>query len=146
MCYAVYIGTIEKQETGKFIPSETTLYLENPTEDELKGLRPKFTKPNIYYVGSDTSCSCGFDFDSANINNPDWKDNLKSPTRLVDFLKEKSKHEDNEFYCCWEGDWHDDIETRDEIEINDISADKNYFGLTEKQFIIFKGAGEKTSR
>ena len=146
MCYAVYIGTIEKQEIGKFIPNETTLYLETPTDDELQGLRPKFSKPNIYHVGSDTSCSCGFQFDSVDIDNPDWKDDLKSPARLVDFLKEKTRTEDVEFYCCWEGDWHSDIEIKEEIEINDVSIEENYFGLTEKQFITFKGARKKTSR
>jgi hypothetical protein len=102
------------------------------------GLRSKFSKPNLYYVGSDTSCSCGFQFDSSDIDKPDSVDNLKSPARLVDFLKERTRTEDIEFYCCWEGDWQDNIESKDEIIIDEIFVDKNYFGLKEKQFITFK--------
>jgi hypothetical protein len=138
MCYAVYIGTNEKQELGEFVPEKTDIYFERLTEEELKGLRSKFSKPYLYYVGSDTCCSCGLQFDSLDYENPELKDDRKSPAKLLDFIDKQTKNKDLEFYCCWDGDWNLPIEHKREIDIREISLDKNYFGLTEKQFITFK--------
>jgi hypothetical protein len=45
--------------------------------------------------------------------------------------------EDIEYYCCLEGDWNDPIKEKIQIYINNITME-NYFGLHEKQFILFK--------
>ena len=137
MCYCVYIGTAEKQQVGSFVPEETDLYLEEFSADQEKGIRPKFKSPFIYYVGSDTNCSCGFAFDSEEYNNPEEKENRKSPAKLLKFINERTDKEDLEFYCCWEGEWDDPIENKVEMDIRSISLDKNYFGPVLKQFIIF---------
>lgn len=138
MCYAVYIGTNKVLKLGQFVPEQTDIYFENPTDEELTELREKFTKQNIYYVGSDTDCSCGLNFVSQFYDSPDWADNKKSPSKFIDFLKDATLDEDIEYYCCWTGDCASDIEHNQEIDIREISLDKNYFGLTEKEFIKFK--------
>ena len=56
----------------------------------------------------------------------------------MDFLKEATKAENIEYYCCWEGDWNLPTEHEREIDIRDISLDKNYFVGTQKVFINFK--------
>jgi hypothetical protein len=137
MCYAVYIGTTEKQQLGKFVAEKTELFFEELSADELEGIRPKIKNPFLYYVGSDTGCSCGFAYESENFNDPEEQDTKKSPQKLIDFIKERTTKEDLEFYCCWEGDWKDPIEESIEININDISLDKNYFELLEKRYIKF---------
>jgi hypothetical protein len=137
MCYCVYLGTDRQLELGKFVPEQTDIFFEQLSEDE-RTLRPKFTKTNIYYVGSDTGCSCGLAFDSANFDDPDEAINKKSPTRLIELLKEMTLTEDIEYYCCWEGSWDLPTEHTQEIDIRDISLDKNYWGLTEQEFIKFK--------
>ncbi|KAA9340264.1 hypothetical protein [Adhaeribacter soli] len=138
MCFAVYIGTNEEQEIGEFVPEKTDIYFEHLTEEELEGLRPKFSNPYLYYVGSDTGCSCGLQFDSKNYNDPNEEINKKSPKRFLEFINQQTLKENLEFYCCWEGDWNDPIEEKIEIDIRTISLDKNYFGLKERQFILFK--------
>jgi len=138
MCYAVYIGTSKKLELGQFVPEQTDIYFENPTDEELIELREKFTKQNIYYVGSDTNCSCGLNFVSQFYDNAEWADNKKSPLKFIDFLKNATLDEEIEYYCCWTGDCASDIEHNQVIDISKISLDKNYFGLTEKEFIKFK--------
>ena len=137
MCYAVFIGTNEKQQLGQFVPMKTDMYFEELTDQEENGLRPKFTKPYIYYIGSDTSCSCGLNFLSDHFDDPEWQNNKKSPQKFLDFIHSRTKYEDLEYYCCWEGNWNDPIEEKIELDISTISLDKNYFGLNEKQFIKF---------
>lgn len=138
MCYSVYIGTTEEQEVGEFVRDKTDIYFEKLTDKEEIGLRPKFNNHYLYYVGSDTCCSCGLQFDSTKFNDPNEEINKKSPTRFLQFINERTLKEDLEFYCCWEGDSNDPIEEKMELDSRTISLDKNYFGLIEKQFITFK--------
>lgn len=137
MCYCVYIGTSEAQIQGQFVPNETDIYFEKPTEEDLKQLQDKFTKPYIYYVGSDTNCSCGLDFQSDQYDNPEWADRKSSPKRFLDFIKERVQKEELEFYCCWSGDIDSQPEDYLELNANTIYLEKNYFGLTERQFRRF---------
>lgn len=138
MCFAVYIGTEKELELGHFIPEQTDIYFEKLTDEEEEHLRPKFNKTNIYYVGSDTSCSCGLVFESENFDDPDEQTNKKSPQRFIDVIKELTLTENIEYYCCWEGDWNLPTEHKREIDIREISLDKNYFVGTEKEFINFR--------
>ena len=144
MCYAVFIGTNIIQTTGTFIANQTDLYLEEPSQDELIGLRPKFTKTYLYYVGSYQGCSCGFSCDPTNLNDQETGNDkveqikaVRSVTALLSLIDKLTKQEDLEFYCCWEGDWKSPIEYRDQIDIRQIRLGTNYFGLTEKEFTLF---------
>ncbi|MBK7959706.1 MAG: hypothetical protein IPK03_17480 [Bacteroidetes bacterium] len=138
MCLAVYIGTNKELELGTFVANETDIYFEQPSEEEATALRPKFTKTNIYYVGSDTSCSCGLLFDSNDFDDPEEDMNKKSPQKLIDFITEMTLTENIELYSCWEGDWDLPIESNIELDIRNIKLDKNYFGPQQKEFILFK--------
>lgn len=138
MCFAVYIGTNKELELGKFDPERTDIYFEKLSSEVEILLRPKFTKRNIFYVGSDTSCSCGLAFDSADFDDPKKQANKKSPTKFIEFIKDMTLTENLEYYCCWEGEWNLPTENIQEIDIREITLDKNYFGLTEKEFIKFR--------
>jgi hypothetical protein len=137
MCYSVYIGTNRKLEIGTFVANETDIYFENLNDERENSLRPKFTKTNIYYVGSDTCCSCGLVFDSDYFDEPDEQENKKSPQKLIDFINEMTLTENIELYCCWEGDWDLPTESSIELDIRNIRLDKNYFGPQQKEFINF---------
>lgn len=138
MCYSVYIATNVELKLGKFVPEKTDIYFEKPSGENEIALREKFSKKNIYYVGSDTSCSCGLDFNSEKFDDPESKDNIVSPQKFIEAITDLTKSDDLEFYCCWSGDEESDFEDRIEIDIKEISLDKNYFGLQERQFILFK--------
>ena len=137
MCYAVYLGTGRELELGSFVPDQTDIYFEKLSVEEEEFLQPKFTKTNIYYVGSDTSCSCGLVFDSRDFHEPQEQVNKKSPQRFLDLLNEMTLFEDIEYYCCWEGEWNLPIEHRRELDIGSISLDNNYFVGTLREFIRF---------
>ena len=136
MCLAVYIGLEEPQQTGNWVEGETLLYFEELSEEEVI-IRDKFSKSYIYYVGADTGCSCGFDFNSQYFNDPEVESNKKSPQKLIDFIASQTKKSEVELYCCWEGDWSYPVQETIEVDITQIALNNNYFGMQEKRFIRF---------
>lgn len=138
MCYAIFIATSEPQQTGKFIPDVTKLYLEEPDQEQLNALRQKFSLPNIYYVGSDTECSCGFEFHSDLFDDPEWQDSKASPQALLNLLNELTVNATVEYYCCWDGDWNEPIEHTRILNSSTIILNKNYFELIESELIKFE--------
>ena len=135
MCLCAYIGTDQKLEIGKFVQYKTLLYLEEPSEDELKGLRNKFTKKYIYYIGSETGCSCGFMYEEdEDLDEEDYS--IESPKELIKFLKKIAEHENIEFYSCWESEWDLPIKFNIELNVNDLTLE-NYFGPNQLEFITF---------
>ena len=135
MCFAVYIGTNEKQTTTVWKENETLFYFEELTKDD-EIVRTKFSKPYVYYVGADTGCSCGFAWEVECFNDPEEEESKKSPQKLIDFISTQTKKEDLEFYCCWEGDWNEPVNEKLELEIKNVSLDKYYF-MKEKRFVLF---------
>jgi hypothetical protein len=137
MCFAVYIGVNKELKQDEFVADQTDVYFIKLSDEEEKALRKKFSKSNIYYVGSDTICSCGLAFDSDLFDEPEEQINKKSPTRFIELIKELTVNDSVEFYCCWDGDYDSPVEHTQEIDIREISLEKNYFGLTEGEFINF---------
>ncbi|WP_146624573.1 hypothetical protein [Larkinella arboricola] len=111
--------------------------MEEPIQKELEDLRDKFSNPHIYYVGSYTNCSCGFDLPSDQLENPVWEDAKRSVARLIDLIKLKSRWGNLEFYCCWAGNTASAVEEHVHLKAGSTSLD-SYFGLTENQLIIFE--------
>jgi len=107
-----------------------------PTEDELNNLRNKFTKKNIYYVGSDTGCSCGFMYEEDEDFEED-ENEKDSPNELIKFIKEKCDNENIELYSCWEGEWNLPTKSNVEINVNNLNIE-NYFGPKQLECITFK--------
>ncbi|WP_338812210.1 hypothetical protein V9L05_12455 [Bernardetia sp. Wsw4-3y2] len=137
MCYSVYIATNQKLEEGSFVPNETDIFFSKISDAEEVHLRSKFSKENIYYVGSDTNCSCGLALDSSDFENPEEEINKKSSAKFIEFLQETTLIESVQCYCCWEGDEGADIENYKDINIQKISFKKNYFSLEENVCITF---------
>lgn len=138
MCYAVFIGTDNEVATGEFVPDVTDLYFEKRAEVDVTDIVRKFSKNNVYYVGSGMKCSCGLQFASEYFSDPDEEGSKRSASKFLEFLKEATLTEDIEYYCCWEGNWSSPVEHTREIDILEISLDKNYFGLVENEFIRFR--------
>lgn len=138
MCYAVYIATNQKLEEKYSSTEKDDIRVSKINEVSKAILGSKFSKENIYYLGTDrNSCSCGFEFASQEIFLPEEiEENKKAPQKLIDLLQEITLKENVEYYCCWEGDQKYDGKFHRKINIQDISMD-NYFGLVEKESINF---------
>ncbi len=137
MCYAIFIGTAQLQQTSEFVAGLTDLYLEQPTIEQLNALKGKFTQPHIYYVGSTSGCSCDFEFHSEWFNDPEWQDSKPSPQALLNLLNTLTTDSPVEYYCCWDGDWEEPIEHTRALRSTDYSLE-NYFELIEQEFIRFE--------
>lgn len=59
MCLAVYIGSDRPVQVSKWDRKNPGLYIAMLTSDDA-GVKAKFSFPNVYYVGSNTGCGCGF--------------------------------------------------------------------------------------
>jgi len=140
MCFTVYISTNTIQKVNTFTSGETYLFLEELTnEKEVIGLKKKFTKNYIYYVGSYQGCGCGFSYDPLEeiVEDEEDEKTKKSVEALITLVSKLTQNDNLEFYCCWDGDWEDEITNNKELNINNISLG-NYFGLNEREFINFK--------
>jgi hypothetical protein len=127
MCLAVYIATNEEVKLESLVADKTEIYFQSLSSKEERALRTKFSKQNIYYVGSSSGCSCNIAFDSADVELLGDEENT-SPQQLLDFLTEMTLSENIELYCCWEGEWNVPIESRKELDIRNISLYTNYLG------------------
>lgn len=137
MCYQIVIGTNQELEVGSFIPNETLIYFEKLDQEIEASLRSKFTKRNLYFVGSDTCCSCGLNIDYELESGQELSEINKSPLEFIRTLNELTKNENVELYCCWDGDEKAPIESKRIINIEEITLD-NYLNLNEREFITFK--------
>lgn len=127
MCLSVYIGLDNKISFEK--SNNDFLKFENLTENETP-IKNKFSKKNVYYLGSDTGCSCELTIEDT--FNP-IKD--KSPQEFLKFLEKITKIEDVELYSCWDGDWNDEIIENIRLEMKDINLFDKY-PIQEKIFFI----------
>ena len=62
---------------------------------------------------------------------------IKHNSKAREFLKEKCKIENIEFYSCWEGEWNLPTKSNIEINVNNLNLE-NYFGPKQLEFITFK--------
>ncbi|MES2796314.1 MAG: hypothetical protein V4683_10125 [Bacteroidota bacterium] len=113
------------------------IFFEHLNEQELP-VKSKFTKQNIYHVGTSLGCSCALNYNKEFLAfNPEIETDKKSPTRFIEILKDLTLAEDIEYYCCYWGNWNLPIEHTQEIDIREITLEKNYWGLRENEFIKF---------
>jgi hypothetical protein len=148
MCYAVFIGTNQKQPPEPpFVQGETMLFLteESETEHEKQfekvGLLEKFSKKYVYHAGSWQGCSCGFSFASVigGLDDEDMTKNGQSTRKLLKLIEKLGKTEGNiELYCCWEGDWVLPIVEKIAFNFSRIKQYSDDFAFEERVFIDFK--------
>ena len=131
MCFEIYIGSQGPLKTSEFIPNDTLLYLEEPSDRELKGLRDRFTCQHIYYVGADTGCSCGFAY-----NESDPSD-IESQLALIELIKMASLEGRLELFCCWNGATNASVEFIHYINPDTLGAE-NLIEINENELLIFE--------
>lgn len=148
MCWYAYIATskpLTKITFPKENPSDDAsppLHFQEVTEEEdaSNGYRSLFKGQYLYYVGTDTGCSCGLERAYATETH-DGKTiidyyNDDSPFAFIDFLKNYTLQEPLELYIVWETDFGK--EPLDYIEINaqEVTID-NYLIPVSRQFYTF---------
>ena len=108
MCYAVYIGTDSPLQTSEWDKDDRRFHLKDLTERELP-VRDKFSKPYIYYAGSNLGCGCGF-FTNALLDPNDAEEMQRHEEAQVSLKALASMIRENlvtsetvEMFVTWEG-------------------------------------------
>ncbi|MEZ4825342.1 MAG: hypothetical protein R3C61_03470 [Bacteroidia bacterium] len=145
MCWYLYLATKEPLKDVLFagtLSPETPpppLYFEKVTEPEDVGMnyKPLFKGQNLYYLGSDTGCGCGF-----NYNPGEWPDEEKdayseSPAALVAFIKSyTTEHGELEMYAIWEDDHGREPVKNVLIDVENMN-DETYLMIKSRHFYQF---------
>lgn len=105
MCMVVYIGS---NEPLPLIPwrDDAPAFNVEALSEFTECVRTHFSRLNIRYAGSHTSCGCGFNEgrDYYDIEFGDPKERvaaLRSSVQLVEYIR---AHQVDQVYSCWSGD------------------------------------------
>ncbi len=153
MCYAVYIGTDTPQPTSEWEKDNRNIYIKDLIERDFP-VRTNFSKPFIYYVGSNLGCGCGF-FPNGPLYPDDGEDMQRfekakrSLKALVAFIEENlATAETVEVFVTWEGRQSEPPTRRRTLSPNELCANPEPFGeegqlmvnvpIEEQDFIVMK--------
>ncbi len=134
MCMMFHMATkinVPKIEWNKDLPAFNISDLSEENKDVLT----HFNLPYVSYVGSDESCGCGFKHALRQdglwlpvIGSEDSGDGFKNQRQLFDFINDNLiDQEFIEIYGCWDGDFAEPSEDKQEIELNDLLDPEFYF-------------------
>jgi hypothetical protein len=136
MCLTVYISTPEKLKTSKFTGGETYFYVEKVSDPKFQ---TRFSFPNVYFLGSHTCCSCGFNYDISNNDNEELRienqKGRKSLAEMFDFFRSViDKINIIEMYVCWEGEEQSEPVSSTDITLRDFDLGDE-FHFNQREFI-----------
>lgn len=153
MCWNIYIATsrpLTNVNWTKDLPSgrqPLPLHFEEVKAEDVayQAYHSLFKATHLYYLGSDTGCSCGFNY------HPPWeweeesseeKERLKnltaSPKALIEFIKNFTTSQLLQMYVVWEDDREKPPEIFRDMEAKQLSL-QNYCTLKSRCFYTFKG-------
>ncbi len=150
MCWYVYIATSEPlkdviftenlPQTGEQPPP---LHFQAVGEWEKETYGSLFKQPYLYYVGSDTGCSCGLKGHYTLLYYPDgriekeWQEDDPSPVAFLEFLTSYTQQEPLEMYVVYETER--ELMPLQTVEIHLQNYSNKYIVLETRQFYAIHG-------
>ena len=114
VCLVLYLGTNVPLETSEFDEKVPGFYV-GELPHWAAAVQRHFNYPLVYYVGSDTGCGCGFDYD------PFWRTPIEEsepgeekPRKKLSALLGRIVEAGGqaEVFMCWNGDEGDEVAER----------------------------------
>ncbi len=141
MCMALYLAA--DAPVTEITPSMPPRPLSaRPIEGTEEAVRAHFTKPHVYFLGSHTGCSCGFQYGECVKEDAEGRESVR---RLGAFVADAvSRVGAVELYACWDGDEAEPERTRATITPADLSGDAPAFELVERWFATVLAADAST--
>ena len=137
MCFQLYAGTDKPLPRSSWNQEEPLVHICDLSESDV-WIRPFFTKPEVQYVGSTTSCGCAFPsvrpdrdgywptgFDLG-LTAEESAESQKECTELCQLLS-VADDESIELYGVWNGEQTNAPLVREEITLADIRAKLFFF-------------------
>lgn len=134
MCMVFYLGSKERLPIIPYNLDRPAFNSRELDKSEL-AVRHHFTTPYITYVGSDTGCGCEFRY--AQKEQDGWipvvgfdemqDENIQNnQMALYNYIKTYVLEGRAELYGCWDGDYNEQAESKEEIIIEDV-LNKDFF-------------------
>lgn len=136
MCFLLYAATSAPIPRRAWVKENPVISVVDLAESKT-AIRAHFSLPEVQYIGSDTSCGCGFP--NAMYQNGGWPEiewserdaeTLESDRRNLGLLGALLKSLDEpciELYGVWAGDEAEAPVSRESLSINDILKDSFIF-------------------
>ncbi len=143
MCLVLYISSDRERPVIPWDEKAPRFHVKSDDPDSQKA-RVHFSKPNVYYLGSDNGCGCGFKQQSDYaIDKPEELASKRdNQLRLHDYIKACLIDEEVvELFSCWSGDEGEAVESRRDVVLADLIEPDFYF--SERQLTkVFKAANQ----
>ena len=95
-----------------------------------EAVRPHFTKPYVYFLGSHTGCSCGFQYGEGIEEDSEGRESVR---QLGEYLVAAVQCAGAvEVYACWDGEEAEPVEEREVVTPAAFSGDTEEFDLPQR--------------
>ncbi len=133
MCMVLYVASGEPLEEVPAHVPPMPLSARRIEPDEER-VRQHFTKPHVYFLGSHTGCSCGFDYGHGSDEDAQGRESVR---QLAAWLSDAvQKTGEVELYACWNGDESEPAGQREVVDLSAFSGDGSEFRLIERTFFM----------
>ncbi|MEO8481008.1 MAG: hypothetical protein ABI634_02290 [Acidobacteriota bacterium] len=135
---AVFIAAAEPLPFVAWSEAAPGFHLQAISEAE-DGVRSRFTKPHVYYLGAHTGCSCGFNYGLRDVNGAEDQveevASQASVAALRDYVRQAvAIQSEVELFASWEEDWIHEPEQRLRITPDWFGGER--FAMPEK--VLFR--------
>jgi hypothetical protein len=116
---AVFVAAAEPLPFIPWNAAEPAFHLQAISDGE-QGVRARFTKPNVYFLGAHTGCSCGFNYGLRDVKGAeDQAEEVASQASVAAlraYLRDAVERQGEvELFASWEEDWLTEPEQRLQI-------------------------------
>jgi len=148
MCMMLYVASDHPLREIPWDEAHPAFYVTSELDPSEEPVRPRFTKPFVYYVGSHQNCGCGFGYDTmeeereAYANDPQmWAQAVRENTlcresvsKLREYLLEVVESGPVEAYSVWSGD--EGYPPAERLEVTPSHFGGEVFTLKERQLLL----------
>ena len=140
MCLYIYVGTGQPLQEIEWDEENPAFYVERLGEDE-ESVRPHFSKPHVYYVGSDGGCGCGFQPEDwpEGSTDPDMLSNRENRRKLIEFIESVVQQGPIELFAVWAGE--QSAEPQERLEVTPAHFAGRWREFDESQFFVVRSDG-----
>jgi hypothetical protein len=129
MCHVLFMASAHIRPEIPWSNSEPAFFV-TADDSAAEEVRRQFTKPNVYYLGSDEGCGCGF------IHEERWQytytddldARLENQRRLANYLTTCLADEEYvELFSCWSGDEAAEPVRRRQVLVSELLNEEFHF-------------------
>jgi len=138
MCLVLYLGSEKQRPLIAWDESAPRFHVKDDDVNSQKA-STHLCKPNVYYVGSDNGCGCGFrqEHDYMIDDAEQLASKTDNQARLHEYISKCLADEDSiELYSCWSGDETLPIELDRTISVDDLVDNDFWFAERQRTIVV----------